>query len=323
MFELAQAIEQLAATAREGKTTPEDMKDGTFLITEGHRRKAALELIQKRTKKPQFARCVIENKITDEERLVKRAAIDAQMRNLTPFERDILWEKIWKTGKYTEQEFTKTIGTPQREVKNFFDRQSLSPDLKKLLIGPDKNKSGLLQETLSLEPKRRSMILKYAAKTGIGAMGLRQQVKELKSSSDVVIKSFTDEEINLDQVKQLNKMKESDQVIAIENIKLSKKVIANIPKLVANVKTTILKPIEKNKITAQEFVNKLHSEMSNTGNQIRIIKGVIEEMDEKNSHQYLSDKIKKDLAETLNSLVEDINDALELMKSTEKKWRGK
>jgi pyruvate dehydrogenase E2 component (dihydrolipoamide acetyltransferase) len=33
MFELAQAIELLAATAREGKTTPEDMKDGTITIT--------------------------------------------------------------------------------------------------------------------------------------------------------------------------------------------------------------------------------------------------------------------------------------------------
>ena len=33
MFELAQAIEQLAVTAREGKTTPEDMKDGTITIT--------------------------------------------------------------------------------------------------------------------------------------------------------------------------------------------------------------------------------------------------------------------------------------------------
>jgi pyruvate dehydrogenase E2 component (dihydrolipoamide acetyltransferase) len=33
MLELAQAIEQLAATAREGKTTPSDMKDGTITIT--------------------------------------------------------------------------------------------------------------------------------------------------------------------------------------------------------------------------------------------------------------------------------------------------
>lgn len=33
MIELAQAIEQLAATAREGKTTPEDMRDGTITIT--------------------------------------------------------------------------------------------------------------------------------------------------------------------------------------------------------------------------------------------------------------------------------------------------
>jgi 2-oxoisovalerate dehydrogenase E2 component (dihydrolipoyl transacylase) len=33
MFELAQALEKLAATAREGKTTPEDMKDGTITIT--------------------------------------------------------------------------------------------------------------------------------------------------------------------------------------------------------------------------------------------------------------------------------------------------
>ena len=33
MLELAQAIEQLAATARDGKTTPEDMKDGTITIT--------------------------------------------------------------------------------------------------------------------------------------------------------------------------------------------------------------------------------------------------------------------------------------------------
>jgi pyruvate dehydrogenase E2 component (dihydrolipoamide acetyltransferase) len=33
MFELAQALEKLAGTAREGKTTPEDMKDGTITIT--------------------------------------------------------------------------------------------------------------------------------------------------------------------------------------------------------------------------------------------------------------------------------------------------
>ncbi|MCX6485472.1 MAG: dihydrolipoamide acetyltransferase family protein [Rhodoluna sp.] len=33
MLELAQAIEQLAATAREGKTSPADMKDGTITIT--------------------------------------------------------------------------------------------------------------------------------------------------------------------------------------------------------------------------------------------------------------------------------------------------
>ena len=33
MIELAQAIEQLAATAREGKTSQEEMKDGTITIT--------------------------------------------------------------------------------------------------------------------------------------------------------------------------------------------------------------------------------------------------------------------------------------------------
>lgn len=33
MLELAKAIEELAATARDGKTTPEDMKDGTITIT--------------------------------------------------------------------------------------------------------------------------------------------------------------------------------------------------------------------------------------------------------------------------------------------------
>ena len=33
MIELAQAIEQLAATAREGKTSPEEMRDGTITIT--------------------------------------------------------------------------------------------------------------------------------------------------------------------------------------------------------------------------------------------------------------------------------------------------
>ena len=33
MLQLAQALETLAATAREGKTTPEDMKDGTITIT--------------------------------------------------------------------------------------------------------------------------------------------------------------------------------------------------------------------------------------------------------------------------------------------------
>ena len=33
MFELAQAIEQLTLTAREGRTTPKDMADGTITVT--------------------------------------------------------------------------------------------------------------------------------------------------------------------------------------------------------------------------------------------------------------------------------------------------
>lgn len=313
-------IEELADSIQKNNQlqplSVEDLKDGSFLIMDGHRRKMAFDLIKKTTKKEPVIDCLITSELSNAERLIKRAAIDAQTKNLSVGERDELWRDIWKNNKYTEKEFAKNIGVPSSQIKHFLDRQNLSPNIKKLNIN-----AGILQETISLPKDHREKILKYAAKTGIGAMGLRQQVKELKGASDTLIDSFTKQEIDLDSVKQLKGMREDKQELAIANILANKKHIAKIPALVKDTKIKPKNEADKKKITAQIFMNKLNDEISKTGTQIRLIKAVLEQIEEDKLEEHLSSSMKKGTSEMLNSLIDDVNEASALFKKYDAKWR--
>jgi ParB/RepB/Spo0J family partition protein len=315
-------IEELANSIQKNKQlqplSVEDLRDGHFLIMDGHRRKMAFDLIKKKTKTDPVVECLITTELSEDERLVKRAAIDAQTKNLSVPERDELWVKIWKKNKYSEQEFAKNIGVPSSQVKHFLDRQNLTPSIKKLNMN-----AGILQETISLPKEHREKVLKYASKTGIGAMGLRQQVKELKGASDVLVNSFTKQEIDIDAVKQLKGLREDKQELAIANIVANKKHIAKIPTLVKDTKIKPKNEAEQKRITAQIFMNRLNDEISKTGTQIRLIRAVLEQIEEDKIEEHLNVNMKKGTSEMLSSLIDDVNEASALFKTYEKKWRKK
>lgn len=319
-------IEELAnSLEKNGQLQPlnvEDLKDGTYLIVDGHRRKLAFDILKKRNKKVPKIECVLNNKMTDDERLVKRAAIDAQTKTLYVDERDELWSKIWKKGKYTNKEFADKLGVDSGNVRDFLDRLNLNPKIKReLKKSHGKKFAGILQETLSLPQDRREKVLRYAAKTKKGAMALRQEVRELKTASDSLVDAFTKQEIELNQVVQFKDLKEEKQKLMIEQIKLNKKHMVRLPEIIKDIHKKPKDKKEEQKINAQKFVNRLVEEISKTITQLGLVSDVVDEIKEQKIDEHLSPALKKSISLSLKDLLEEIDNTHELLNDVKNEWR--
>jgi len=312
--ELAESIEK---NGQEIPLKVEDIGKNKYLIRDGHRRHAALKIIQKKKNKPVTAICVVENKLTDEERLVKRCIIDNQQKNLNVEERDKAWKKVWEIKKKPEaKEFAKTLGVTTEAVRHFFDRMNLDPGIKKLKVN-----SGILQETISLPSEKRKSIITYAHKKGMGAMRLRQDVRVLKNASNTLVNAYTKDQIDVDTVKKLSGLSEEKQKTAIENISKMKNTIKKMPGLVKKGKVKPVSEKEKKKMTAYEFVSKLNHEIAETSNQVQTIQSVIEEIEENELDKFFTSKMKESLSEYLKELSDNINTGLKTINKVRNKWK--
>lgn len=314
-------LEELAdSIQKNGQQIPlnvEDLKDGTFLINNGHRRQMAFKIIKKRTKTEPFVDCIVENKLTPEERLIKQAVIDVQTKNWSVENRDAAWKKIWSTNKYNKGEFEKLIGTNQLAVELFLDRIGLDEELKKLNLG-----SNMIAETKGLEENTRKSLLKKVAKEGTGRTELREIVKIVRNTSNTVKDALINGEITVEQAEQLKGLKEEKQTIAIEAIKSMNKQIKTIPKLVEKDKITHRKNEKINKIIQlQQFIDKLQHEIGTASSQMMAIEGILQQIEEDELDKVFNDKLKNSLAMVLGELQETIGPTTERIKKTIEKWR--
>lgn len=313
-------IEELAQSIKEnGQLVPmnvENLNNGQYIVVEGHRRLRALKILQK-TNKNITANCIIDNKMSDKEKLVKRAAIDAQMKNLSPEERDALWMKIWDQN-ISEKEFAKKIGTTREQVRHFLDRANLPPNLKKL-----KTPAGILQETISLPKNHRAMVLKYAAKTGIGAMGIRQEVKHLKNATTTVVQAFSEQKIDIDKVKKLEGLKEDKQKELIQHFDRNKKYETESINLVKKGRPLHQTHKEKLAMTASEFANKVLIRIGNAATEMRLIKTFLEQVEPEGYDAYIKPAMKNNIAEILDDLNEELRESEKIRKEIAKNWRKK
>jgi ParB-like chromosome segregation protein Spo0J len=318
--ESLEELEELAdSIQKNGQQIPlnvEDLKDGTFLINNGHRRQMAFKLIKKRTKTEPLVDCIVENKLTPEERLIKQAVIDVQTKNWSVEDRDAAWKKIWTTQKYNKTEFEKLLGTNQLAVELFLDRMGLDEEIKKLNLG-----SNMIAETKGLEENTRAALLKKVAKEGTGRTELREIVKIVRNTSNTIKDALIKGEINVEQAEQLKGLKEEKQAIAIETIKSMNKQIKTIPKLVEKDKITRRNEKINKIIQLQQFIDKLQHEIGNASSQMMAIEGILQQIEEDELDKVFNNKLKNSLAMVLQELQETIGPTTNRIKKTIEKWR--
>jgi ParB/RepB/Spo0J family partition protein len=315
--ELAESIEQ------NGQQVPvkvEDLKDGRYLITDGHRRQLAFNVLKKKTGKDYIVSCWVESKLTDQERLLKQTVIDVQTKNWTVPERDAAWKKLWNTKKYTKQEFRKLLGANNISVDNFFDRTELGADVMKLDIGSD-----VISETKSLDIATRKKLLVKAAQKGYGCRQVRQITKTIKDASESIKNATIDEDISLEQAGKLKSLSDAKQSLAIDTIKHINKQVKTIPKLIDKDKISAsdrINPQTAKIIKLQEFIDRLQEEIGNASGQMMTIEGVLHQVEEHELDKVFTPKLKNSLASVLEELKDSIAPAVTRIEKTIAKWRS-
>lgn len=319
MDEINELADSLQEHGQEQPCTVEDLKDGRFLLDDGHRRYPAFKLLEKRIKKEPIIACIVKQSLSPEERLLKRCVIDAQRKNFTVQERDAAWKRLWdihsKKKGFTKAGFAKLLGVPVNGVDNFVDRMQIGETfLKKLNISP-----AVLEETKHLKPEKRKKILKYISEKGLGGRPVRQMTKIVRDASDAIVEALVSDNLTMDQAKKLKHLSENKQKVAIDNIKATKKHMDKIPKLVDKKPE---KEEDKGPVSAQEFIERLQEEVLNTSSQMAMIEGTLEEIDEKNLEQYFTPTMIEALKLSLEELNKNIKPAILRIEKVIKKWGG-
>jgi hypothetical protein len=264
--------------------------------------------------------CIVENKLSPEERLIKQALIDIQTKNWTTAERDSAWIKIWNTKKQDIGTFSKMLGTNRLQVELFLDRMNLDKEIKKLDLGVN-----MIGETRGMDNKIRTPLLQKVAREGMGRQQLREVIKVIKNTkSETIQKALLNGEINVEQAGQIKNLKDEKQEIAIESIKHMNKQIKTIPKLVERDKITSKKMDEKTRklLQLQEFIERLQTEIGNASSQMITIEGVLKQIVEENLDDVFNPKLRNTLATVLEELQETISPTVDRIEKTIKKWRN-
>ena len=316
-------IKELSESIKKhGQTDPIHVQeDGKgYLIEDGHRRYAAMTMLK--SKKIQ---AIVNQKTGKDDLVLKQAYLDAQKKNLSVEDRDKAWKRIWKTGKYDEKEFRKILGTTRAKVVDFFDRMNLDPDLKKLLKarpGQAKSYTGMLQESRSLDKKKRKKVLKMAIENDLGHKKVRQIREVVKDASDTLVDEYTTGNIDLEDVKKLKNLSEAKQKSGISAIKSMKGKIREIPKVLKDEEYAVEKK-EGSRMNAHQFSEKLKEEIESTTAQLEAISGVLYTINESELYKEFTPGIKKGLKSCLDELEEQSKGVFTEMHKALKAWEDK
>tara|TARA_Y100000310_G_C20696925_1_gene826365 strand:- start:3792 stop:4811 length:1020 start_codon:yes stop_codon:yes gene_type:complete len=313
--EIDELAESLQTNGQFKPIDVEDLGNGKYFVTDGNRRFKGFEIIYKKTKKIPVVKCIVYKTLSPFERLIKQAQIDSQSKIYDVRARDILWGKIWDSGKYAKAEFRKLLGVKVASVDDYFDRMGVDDDIKKLDVN-----AGIMQETKSLKGDNRKKIIKFAVGQGKGAIALREDIKILKGASDELVDSFSKGEIDREDVGKMKDLPQKKQNIAIETLKHLKKQAKTVPRLVRDDEIT-----EQNmntpKMLAQKFLTNLEIRISKAVLEMNAIEGILDEFHKnKELNAQFDAKTKKPLTLCLKDLQKAIVPTSNMLEKTIKNW---
>jgi ParB/RepB/Spo0J family partition protein len=288
-----------------------------YLIIEGHRRYAAIKLLNDKDFK---VACIVEEDLNEHDRLLKSCILDATKKLWSVSERDKVWKKLWeqKDAGMLRADFARMIGVGETSVRDFIDRLNLSPDMKKLNVS-----AGVIKETQALEPKIRMKMLKWATKNDIGNHTMKKVVAGLRGANEKIVDAFINDDINLEVAQKLRKLPVDKIEIGIRAAVQLKKKVKKIPSILKGKAYESAEEAEKKKIlTAEDFIQRLQSEILGTSGQLNAIKGILEAIEDEKLDAYFDGNMKAIISECLQELVKSIKPAYDKISKKMVEWGG-
>jgi ParB-like chromosome segregation protein Spo0J len=317
---LVEEAEEMADSLAGGQEVPckvEDLEDGHYLITDGHRRYAGFQVLAKRTKTDPVVKCIVEHKLTPTERLLKRIVIENQQKNWSVPERDIAWKTLWTELKISKTDFAKKIGANSTALANFFDRQELGDELTGLDIGSD-----VVSETKGLPEDRRKKLLKMASDKGLGCREVRQLKKIIKDTkSESVVDALTSGDLTSEQADKIKDLPDEMAASAIHITKTQKKSLESVYKEIDRPAFKKKTETDIKAMNAGQFVTILMDHILDTANQMAAIEGTLKQINDEELDQYFTPKMKEVLSQCLTDLQTNIKPATDRITSQIKRWK--
>ena len=224
--EIESLTESIETQGQLEAVTVEQLSKKQFMITEGHKRLAAIM----KSKKVNTIRAVVEDKLTPEQKLMKQITIDIHRNNWSVADRDKAWKRLWDMGKYTPQSFATKISISLTTAISFVDRMSLGNDFIKKID----NVSALnIMETKKIaDVKTRKKVLEYCHKEELTRKNIRELATVSQKVSSKVLNEVLSNKITIADASNMIGLNSDDQDRALISTKGLNKHKKNLKKMI-------------------------------------------------------------------------------------------
>ena len=293
----------------------EDLGNGEFYNNDGNRRHKA-QCILHGNDSDALIPCIVGNKLSEEERLMKQCYIDTLHKKWSESDRHEAWLKLYKMKNSPDKKtFALLVGANKFAMNVFFSRIELDDELVKD-IGDN-----TIKETQGMQKDDRERLLKRIKKEGMGRQEIRNIRKTMTGTPDKLKNAIIDGDIVPRQAEEISKLSEDKQELAVENIKSANESIDKIPELTKNTKIKPKNQLEERKIDAGMFVRKLIEEYCETSTKIRVLRSALETIENDNLEQYFNPKMKDVIKENARQFNVDIKRVIDISERFSKKWQ--
>ena len=305
--DLTLLMESIESTGQSEPILVENLGKDSYLVTEGHRRLAAI----KKSKKLISVKAIVSNKLTEEERLFKQITIDSHRNNWDIPSRDRAWERLWKMGKYDASTFAKKLSVNKSTVVDFLDRMDLGEFVSSI---PNVSASNITETKYIKDKATRKKVLKFANKKDMTRQDIRKLSNLSNKVSQKVIDEVLDEKISIDDANNmvgLNEDQQQSALMATKNLNQHKKKLKTMLQD-KSINTEDVKEVRK----MSELINDFQMEFFNTSSKIRQLSGKLQYMKEQDLNKYSNTQMIKILKGCLDELEDAMTPAIKQIKES-------
>jgi len=300
-----------ASIEEDGQQEPvhlEKLSDNQYLVNEGNKRVAAIL----KSKSIKTVNAIVEQKLTEEQRLLKQIIIDTHRKNWSMSDRDNAWKRLWDMGKYDSKSFAKKLSTTKLIVDSFLDRMELGADFVKEI---EKVSAYNITETARMKDKNlRKKVLKHANNKDLGRKDIRKLANIAEKVDKDVIDDVLKDKISIEDASNFVGLDKERQKQALETTKTMNKHKKKLKTMLTDGSVKIdTVPFVEN---ASKKVTAFQQMFFKTASDLRVIADGLDRLSEADTKKYINKQMVQILDSCLSELKTGVVPAI---KSMEKK----